>query len=770
MKHKVLVSLLSLTLLSSGALAGCKKNTNPSSESTSAFDKYNPVSTANKDGKTITLSQTALTLSIGKTSVLATTLSDGFSGAITWGSSDDAVATVAANGKVTAIAGGVCKISAYLDGAAAVCDVTVVSGTIAFSGESTLEVGAELLIQPTVTSGLKDHTMNFAFPADKATEYGAIVTLPTKVTGLVGITVKGKAEGTVKLHASMTADENVGIDITITVIAAKPTVSQFFEGFTAKNYTIESKLVSEDDFDDDSFDVKTAESAKVKTASGENGYVYNGKRTEKAITSQHNGSDIWKKAGIAVDKNGNAGYLLRDATSGAITADPAGRMVSDNGFVGVNDFDGDKKTFSTSPLFEGINAINPDWASNIEKADDNTYDIAFAPAGSSLTDAEYLDFELVYTLWNIFDPVGSTSITGDSITLANVAKSVNITLKIVDDKDIIVKLSSDAITLGTDTKYRVMGYIKDIGTTAQAADFAAVAGNADLEFALPTLNADVQLAKQYFDNHDDYISVNALNSGVKDTSGHTIYVDYNDYITKDYLFVGDYNAAVRADYKAQTKADFPAAKYGTVYYVNSTDHKVHVASVDSSAVPYTIVSGTDKLATAKDGTQFTWNDGGSYDFYQANNFGYSHFSTDNSGVNWYLLSSDLQACPFDQSATAIAMYHSTEAIAALNSMSMDVGFSDLSAMGTYLLPKIPGLADVATGMSGGWLGMTVTKNTDATSGDVTSLNVTIGITPIFAPGYGVPGGAFQFEYNNIGDAKCADLETALGTTYVKHAA
>jgi hypothetical protein len=162
-----------------------------------------------------------------------------------------------------------------------------------------------------------------------------------------------------------------------------------------------------------------------------------------------------------------------------------------------------------------------------------------------------------------------------------------------------------------------MGYIKDIGTTAQAADFAAVAGNADLEFALPTLNADVQLAKQYFDNHDDYISVNALNSGVKDTSGHTIYVDYNDYITKDYLFFGDYNAAVRADYKAQTKADFPAAKYGTVYYVNSTDHKVHVASVDSSAVPYTIVSGTDKLATAKDGTQLTWNDGGSYDCYQA---------------------------------------------------------------------------------------------------------------------------------------------------------
>ena len=768
MKHRVLVSLLSLTLLSGGALAGCKKNTTASSSSesvvTSSFDKYNPVSTANKDGKTITLSQTALTLSIGKTSVLATTLSDGLSGAITWGSSDDAVATVAANGKVTAVAGGVCKISAYLNGASAVCDVTVISGTIAFNGESTLEVGAELLIQPTVTSGLKDHTMNFAFPADKATEYGAIVTLPTKVTGLVGITVKGKAEGTVKLHASMTADENVGIDITITVIAAKPTVSQFFEGFTAKNYTIESKLVSEEDFDDDSFDVKTAESLKVKTTAGENSYVYNAKRTEKAITSQLNGSDIWNKAGIAVDKNGNAGYLLRDATSGAISADPAGRIVTDNGFVGVNDFDGDKETFSTSPLFEGINAINPDWASNIEKADDNTYEISFDG-----TDADYLDFETAYTLWNIFDPVGSSSISGDSVNLGTIAQAVKITLKIVDGKDIIVKLSSDAFTLGTDAKkYRVMGYIKDIGTTAQAADFAAVAGNADLEFALPTLNADVQLAKQYFDNHDDYISVNALNSGVKDTSGATIYVDYNDYITKDYLFFGDYNAAVRADYKAQTNADFPAAKYGTVYYVNSTDNKVHVASVDSSAVPYTIVSGTDKLATANDGTQLTWNDGGSYDYYQANNFGYSYFSTDNSGVNWYLLSSDLQACPFDQSATA--MYHSTEAIAALNSMSMDVGFSDLSAMGTYLLQEIPSLAAVATGMSGGWLGMTVTKNTDATSGDVTSLNVTIGITPIFAPGYGFNGGAFQFEYNNIGDAKCADLETALGTTCVKHAA
>lgn len=782
MKHRVLVSLLSLTLLSGGALAGCKKNTAASSSSestvTSSFDKFNPVSTANKDGKTITLSQTALTLAVGKTSVLATTLSDGLSGAITWGSSDDAVATVAANGKVTAVAGGVCKISAYLNGASAVCDVTVISGTIAFNGESTLEVGAELLIQPTVTSGLKDHTMNFAFPADKAAEYGAIVTLPTKVAGVVGITIKGKAEGTAKIHACMAADENVGIDITITVIAAKPTVSEFFDGFTAKNYTIESKLVSEDDFDDDSFDVKTADSAKFKTASGETAYVYNAKRTEKAITSQLNGADIWKKAGIAVDKNGNAGYLLRDATSGAITADPAGRIVTDNGFPGADDFDGDKKTFSSSPIFEGINAMNPDWASGIEKADDNTYEISFDG-----TDADYLDFETVFTLWNIFDPVGSTSVSGDGVTLGTIAQSVKITLKIVDNKDIIVKLSSDAFTLGTEsTKYRVMSYIKDIGTTAQAADFAAAAGNADLEFALPTLNSEIAYVKGVYDGFGSYIDYQ--NNYVKYTkaSGGNGYAYYNNIITPDYMYFGAYDDTFRADYLKGAGTAFPATKYGTVYYVNSTDNKVHSASVDNSSAAYSIVAGTDAVYTVKDSSgnvvndasgnpvQATWNDGGKYDVYQGSHIGNSCFNTDDNGVAWYLLSDEAETQGFQGYTTK---YHHTSATAALDSATKDlVDMASMKDLADYCIDNnVGGIATVVTkaDYSGGWFGMSIDTTKDATTAAITSADIVLALTPTWG-NYAFPDGLASAEYHSLGTAKDAALETALGTTYVKHAA
>ena len=77
----------------------------------------------------ITLSQTSLTMNSGTTAQLTATLSpEGAVGSVTWTSSDESVATVDANGVVTAVAGGNCTITATAGGSlkTATCAVSVI--------------------------------------------------------------------------------------------------------------------------------------------------------------------------------------------------------------------------------------------------------------------------------------------------------------------------------------------------------------------------------------------------------------------------------------------------------------------------------------------------------------------------------------------------------------------------------------------------------------------------------------------------------------------
>jgi hypothetical protein len=353
----------------------------------------------------------------------------------------------------------------------------------------------------------------------------------------------------------------------------------------------------------------------------------------------------------------------------------------------------------------------------------------------------------------------------------------------VDGKDIIVKLSSDAFTLGTDAKkYRVMGYIKDIGTTAQAADFAAAAGNADLEFVLPTLNSEIAYVKGVYDSFGSYIDYQ--NSGMKYTTaaGATGTVPYNNIITPDYMYLRAYDDTFRAEYLKDVGTAFPATNYGTVYYVNSTDNKVHFASVDNSSATYSIVAGTDAVLTLKDASGNvvndasgnpvvpTWNDGGMYDVYQGNHIGDSYFNTDGNGVAWYLLSDEAELQGFEGYTTK---YHHTSATAALDSATKDlVNLATMKDLADYCIDNNLGnIAGVATkaDYSGGWFGMSIDTTKDATTGSITSADITLALTPNWG-NYSFPDGLIGAEYHSLGAAKDAALETALGTTYVKHAA
>ena len=85
-------------------------------------DKDNEDQDGDKDTPAITLDQTALTLDSGKTAQLTATGAEN----ISWSSSDEAVATVDATGKVTAVGAGSATITAASkDATSAACVVTV---------------------------------------------------------------------------------------------------------------------------------------------------------------------------------------------------------------------------------------------------------------------------------------------------------------------------------------------------------------------------------------------------------------------------------------------------------------------------------------------------------------------------------------------------------------------------------------------------------------------------------------------------------------------
>ena len=91
----------------------------------------------------ITISQTSLSMNSGTTAQLSATLSpEGAFGSVTWTSSDESVATVDANGVVTAVAGGNCTITATASGSlqTATCSVSVTQMVTSITLSQTLVV------------------------------------------------------------------------------------------------------------------------------------------------------------------------------------------------------------------------------------------------------------------------------------------------------------------------------------------------------------------------------------------------------------------------------------------------------------------------------------------------------------------------------------------------------------------------------------------------------------------------------------------------------
>lgn len=121
----------SIATVKSGAVTGVKNG--DATIAVKAVGNDTPLATAKVvvskyDVKTVTIEPSSLTVIIGKDVTLTATVTPDNASfkAVTWASSDEKVAEVDKNGKVSGKAEGTCKITATADGIKAECEITVI--------------------------------------------------------------------------------------------------------------------------------------------------------------------------------------------------------------------------------------------------------------------------------------------------------------------------------------------------------------------------------------------------------------------------------------------------------------------------------------------------------------------------------------------------------------------------------------------------------------------------------------------------------------------
>lgn len=160
--------------------------------------------TGSTEASSVTLSKTALTLEAGKTVRLSATVlpATATNKSVTWSSNNEAVATVIANGTVTAHKAGTAVITARTaNGKSASCTVTVTSGTTGPNpGQPEAAVSADVALR---NAGLADRNPSFRLALKHAKNVTTVRVRFTvdastvSVTGLNGFQVLGQPKGSV---------------------------------------------------------------------------------------------------------------------------------------------------------------------------------------------------------------------------------------------------------------------------------------------------------------------------------------------------------------------------------------------------------------------------------------------------------------------------------------------------------------------------------------------------------------------------------------------
>ena len=201
-------------------------NTNNTEQSNNTEQNNNTVSVSG-----VTLDKTSVSLEVGATLTLTATVSpdNATNKTITWSSSDDAIATVDENGKVTAVAAGTVTITAKAGDKTAECKVTVSAKVIAVESitfdESSLSlpVGDSKTLTATVSPENADNktvTWSSSDEAIATVDENGKVTAVTAGTATIKATANDGSEvfGSCAVTVSLVAVTSITLNKTTTKI------------------------------------------------------------------------------------------------------------------------------------------------------------------------------------------------------------------------------------------------------------------------------------------------------------------------------------------------------------------------------------------------------------------------------------------------------------------------------------------------------------------------------------------------------------------------
>jgi len=178
----------------------------------------------------VSLDKTSLSLTEGESATLAATVKpdNATNKTVSWSSSNASVATVDANGKVTAVAEGTATITAKAGDKTATCTVTVKKKVVAVSSVSLDKTSLELTVGETAT------LVATVIP-DRATE--KTVSWSSSSSSVATVDASGKVTAVAKGTATITAKAGGKTAICTVTVKKEGVVAGDPEGFNNENGT-----------------------------------------------------------------------------------------------------------------------------------------------------------------------------------------------------------------------------------------------------------------------------------------------------------------------------------------------------------------------------------------------------------------------------------------------------------------------------------------------------------------------------------------------------
>lgn len=355
-------------------------------------------------------------------------------------------------------------------------------------------------------------------------EDGKIIQLADQGSGDVAIKIKGLRIGKATLKAVSVANKNIIATVTINVVAQKSALRSVWNNvIKSTNYTLSS-------FNPDISEEEPSSVVKVT----DKAVVAVDKDGKSLITSKMQLSADSEEAvdvslyGIAISNNDLAYYIIQKDDGSFYT--PEISITSAVGLLRQANFLGTGKnadSFLDVGSFYGLQAINPNWLTNV-KNEDNTYEIIGSDEDTNAAYAESL-------LWGLVDPKGKEDLIMEkfegSYTAPDAAVLIDTTVTVVDNSTVSIQITE----VSSQTTH--IAYLSDKGTTELPSEVATYVAQGATSVAKPTIASGLTDIINTFKKNDYSVLQNLT------------YGKYYDYCAPTYYWNG-VTTEIAASYKA----------------------------------------------------------------------------------------------------------------------------------------------------------------------------------------------------------------------------